>query len=289
MKKFLLVPMLALSLNLPLIGSQETVQNEPVTVEQTLSPQQKLIDAILADYRAGKYNHFLKQSDEDYKESEKKFTHNDLLEQRKKLSTTLHVHGSEKNSSIHEKIAALHETEHRELMEICLKHPNEKISREVRDMIFFSPSKKEQESIEYIHGLSLKFRGDGLSPLENKLISIDIEFWIKNMILEISHAQKKIDHDSFEKKALVLQLEKLKQMKEACKGGLSDMKIKSSVETAAAVLPKVYASSTTHKHLLALGRGKVAPSTPAEQEMQDVIAKYLDKEATLTEQAYPSK
>ncbi|MCP5506640.1 MAG: hypothetical protein H7A38_07150 [Chlamydiales bacterium] len=289
MKKFLLVPMLALSLTLPLVGSEETAQNEPVTVEQTLSPQQKLIDAVLADYRAGKYNNFLKQSDEDYKDSEKKFAHNDLLEQRKKLSTMVHDYGNEKTTSLQEKITALHNAEHRELMKICLKHPNEKISSEVRDMIFFSPSKKEQESIEYIHGLSLKFKGDGLSPIENKLIAIDTEFWLKNMALEIAHVQKKTDQDSFEKKALVLQLEKIKQMQEACKGDLTDVKIKSYVETAATVLPKVYASSATHKHLLALGRGKVAPSTPAEQEMQGVVAKYLEKEAALTEKAYPSK
>jgi hypothetical protein len=289
MKKFLLVPLLAMSLTLPLIGGEETAQNEPANVEQVTSPEQKLIDAVLADYRAGKYNHFLKESDDDYQESEKKFAHNDLLEQRKKLSTMVHDYGVDKTTTLQKKIAALHEAQNRELMEICLSHPNEKISREVRDMVFFSPSKQEQESIDYIHGLSLKFKGDGLSPIENKLISIDTEFWLKNMALEIAHVQKKTDSASFEKKALVLQLEKIKQMEEACKGDLVDIKIKSHVDSAAAVLPKVYASAATHKHLLALGRGKITPSTSAEEKMQAVMAKYLEKEAALTEKAYPSK
>lgn len=289
MKKFLLVPVLAMTLALPLIGSEETSQNETVTTEQVASPEQKLIDSVLADYRAGKYNSFLKQADEEYQESERKWKHNDLLEQRKKLSTMVHDYGIDKTSPLQEKITALHEAQNRELLEICLNHPNEKISSEVRDMIFFSPNKQEEESIEYIHNLSLKFKGDGLSPIENKLITIDTEFWLKNMALEIAQVQKKMDLSSFEKKSLVLQLEKIKQMEEACKGDLVDVKIKSYVDTAATVLPKVYASAATHKHLLALGRGKLAPTTPAEKEMQAVMAKYLEKEAALTEQAYPSK
>lgn len=289
MKKFLLVSLLAMTLTLPLIGGEETAQNEPIQVEHVISPNQKLIEAVLADYRAGKYNHFLNQADEEYQESEKKFAHNDLLEQRKKLSTMVHDYGIEKTSALQEKIAALHEAQNRELMEICLNHPNEKMSREVRDMIFFSPSNQEQESIDYIHDLSLKFKGDGLSPIENKLISIDTEFWLKNMALEIAHVQNKTDQDSFVNKSLVLQLEKIKQMEEACKGDLVDLRIKSYVDTAATVLPKVYASAATHKHLLALGRGKIAPTTLAEEKMQGVMAKYLEKEAALTEKAYPPK
>jgi hypothetical protein len=289
MKKFLLVPLLAITFALPLVGSEKGAQNKSIQKEQTISSQQKLIDAVLADYRAGKYSDFLKDTHEEYQELEKKFAHNELLEERKKFSTMVHDYRLEKSSPLQEKITSLHEAQNRELLEICLNYPNEKISLEVHDMIFFSPTKKEKESLDYIHALSHKFKGDGLSPLENRLIAIDIEFWLKNIALEIAYTQKKTDHDSFAKKALVLQLEKIKQMEEACKGDLIDPKTKSHVDTAVAVLPKIYAASATHKYLLALGQGKMTSSTPAEKEMQAVMAKYLEKENVLTETSFPSK
>ncbi|QVL57629.1 MAG: hypothetical protein KFB93_00720 [Simkaniaceae bacterium] len=288
MKKFLLVPILAATLALPLIGNEELAQTEPVQAEQIASPEQKLIDEVLADYRAGHYSSFLKKSDDAYQEAEKKWKNNALLEQRKKLSTMVHDYGIDKTDDFKLKIAALHEAQDRELIEICLSHPNEKISREVRDMVFFSPSKQEEESIEFIHSLSLKFKGDGSTPIENKLINIDTEFWLKSLSLEIAKTQSKMDEETFQKQHLVLQLEKIRQMSEACQGDLVDVKIKSYVETASTTLPKVYASASTRKHLTALGRGKIAPQSPTEQELQAVMAKYLQKEEALTEKFFPT-
>ncbi len=288
MKKLLLVPFLAVTLALPLVGGEEAAQTEPAKVEQSASPQQKLIDEILSDYRAGKYNTFLKKADSDYQEAENKWKNNDLLEQRKKLSTVVHDYGIDKTDAFKTQIATLHENQDRELVEICLSNPNKKISHEVRDMIFFSPSKQEVESIEFIHGLSLKFKGDGTTPIENKLINIDTEFWLKGLSLEIAKTQNKVNDETFQKQYLILQLEKVKQMEEACQGDLVDVKIKSYVETASSVLPKVYASASTRKHLAALGKGKIAPQSAIEQEMQVVMAKYLQKEETLTEKHFPS-
>ena len=288
MKKFLFVPILAATLALPLVGNEEITQAEPVQTEQIASPEQKMIEEVLADYRAGHYNSFLKKSDEDYQEAEKKWKNNDLLEQRKKLSSMVHDYGIDKTDDFKKQIATLYEAQDQELIEIALSHPNEKISREVRDMVFFSPSKQEEESLEFIHGLSLKFKGDGTTPIENKLINIDTEFWLKGLSLEIAKAQSKMDDKTFQKRYIVLQLEKIKKMNEACQGDLVDIKIKSYIDTACTVLPKAYASSTTRKHLMALGKGKLSPQNPIEQELQAVMAKYLKKEEALTEKFFPT-
>jgi len=288
MKKFLLVPFLAATLTFPLIGDETLAQSEPAQSEQIASPEQKMIDEVLADYQAGKYNNFLKKSDDDYREAEKKWKNNDLLEQRKKLSSMVHDYGIDKTDEFKQKIAALHHAQDQELMEVALNHPNEKISREVRDMVFFCPNKQEEESIEFIHNLGLKFKGDGATPIENKLIQIDTEFWLKSLSLEIANAQSKMDEETFQKRYLVLQVEKIKQMSEACKGDLVDVKIKCFVDTASAVLPKVYASSSTRKHLTALGKGKITPQTPTEKELQSIMVKYLEKEEALTQKFFPS-
>ncbi|MCP5505201.1 MAG: hypothetical protein H7A41_08625 [Chlamydiales bacterium] len=288
MKKYLLVPFLATALALPLVGNEEIAQSEPVQAEQIASPKQKMIDEVLADYQAGRYNTFLKKSDDEYREAEKKWKNNELLEQRKKLSSMVHDYGIDKTDEFKQKIAALHHAQDQELIEIALNHPNEKISREVRDMVFFCPNKQEEESIEFIHNLSLKFKGDGVTPIENKLIQIDTEFWLKSLSLEIANAQSKMDEGTFQKRYLVLQIEKIKQMKEACQGDLVDVKVKRFVDTASTVLPKVYASASTRKHLMALGKGKITPQTPAEKELQAVMIKYLEKEEALTQKFFPA-
>ncbi|MDJ0651714.1 MAG: hypothetical protein QNJ27_01695 [Simkaniaceae bacterium] len=288
MKKFLLIPFLATTLTLLLTGREILAQSEPVQSRQIASPEQKMIDEVLYDYHAGKYNNFLKKVDDEHREAEKKWKNNDLLEQRKKLSSMIHDYGIDKADAFKQKIAALHHARDQELIEIALNHPNERISREVRDMIFFCPSKHEEESIAFIHNLGTKFKGDGVTPIENKLIQIDTEFWLKSLSLEIASTQNKMDEETFQKRYLVLQIEKIKQMSEACKGDLVEGKIKSLVDTASTVLPKVYASASTRKHLTALGKDKTAPQTPAEKELQAIMVKYLEKEEVLTQKFFPS-
>jgi hypothetical protein len=288
MKKFLLVPFIAASLMLPIVAKEDTTKVESVKSEQVVPPQQKLIDEVLSDYRAGRYNNFLKSIDASYQEKSKKWEFNSALEERKKLSEMVTDYQGEKGDAFKKDIAALHESQNRELVEVCINNPREKISSEVRDMVFFSPNPHELESIEYVHQLSNKFKGDGATPLENKLINIDTEFWLKGLSIGVGLTQGQIDQTTFQKQYLVLQVEKMKQMKDACQGDLVDVKIKSYIETATEVLPKVKASASTRQYLTALGRDKVAPKCDAEKEMQKIMASYLQKEDVLVEKHFQS-
>jgi len=185
-------------------------------------------------------------------------------------------------------IATLHEAQNRELIEICICNPKDKISSEVRDMVFFTPNAHEQESIDYIHKLGNKFKGDGTTPLENRLINVDTEFWLKELSLGVVLTQKQIDPETFQKKYLVIQMEKMKQMQDACQGDFVDMKIKSYVDTASQVLPKVKASASTQQYLTSLGRGKTAPKNSTEKEMQVIMTNYLQKEEALIQKHFPN-
>ncbi|WP_194848193.1 hypothetical protein [Candidatus Neptunochlamydia vexilliferae] len=283
MKKKLFTPLVAAMMTLPLVGEEEATKTEPIQAEEIAAPAQKLLDEVLSDYRAGHYNSFLKKMDNNYTTANKKWEYNGLLEERKTLSSMVNEYQSEKSDAYKKEVATLYEAQNRELVAICLSHPNEKISREVRDMVFFTPTPHEQESIDFIHNLGHKFKGDGKTPLENQLIRIDIEFWLKGLSLGIAHSQNKMNHDAYQKKYLVLQIEKVKQMQQACEeGDLVDEKTKDYVNTAIEVLPKVHASATTRKYLTALGRGKIAPQNDLEKQLQVVMVKYLEKEETLS-------
>jgi hypothetical protein len=287
MKKYLCASVLAAALSLPLFAQEVAISPKTTKTEQETLAKQKLIDEIFTDYQEGRYNNFLKQIDETYKEKNKKWEFNSVLEERKKLSEMVVDYKSNKQDDFLKEYHALQEAQNNELIEVCLKNPNDKFSSEVRDMIFYTPNDHEQESLHYVQELSRKFKGDGTTPLENVLINIDTEFWLKDLSLGTSLVEKQIDHATFQKQHLVLHIEKMQRMKAACEGDLVDVKIKSYIETAAKVLPKVKASSATRRHLMALGRGKIEAQNEVEASMQKIMATYIEKEDALVQKTFP--
>ena len=282
MKKLLLIPLLMASFA---FGST-TKNTDPQTLQ--VQTEQKLIDEVMNDYRDGSYTSFLKRMDATYREGNKKWEYNSALEERKKLSSLVQDFGQEKTDAFKTKMHVLVEAQDRELADVCINNPDETFSREVRDMVFFTPSPKEQASLDYLHGLSYKFKGDGVTPLENQLINIDTEFWLKELSLGVAKAQNKVDAATYQKQHIVLQMEKLKQMREACETDeYGDIKTQELVKTAYNLMPKVHASSVTRKHLIALGQGKIAPKTQSEKEMQAIVAKYTEKEQALVKEYFP--
>lgn len=288
MKKFLYVPLALAAFIVPAVAEQATLESPQAQSEVVQAPETKFVEEVLRDYQEGNYNSFLNRVHSQYEEASKKWEYNTLLEERKKLSALVQDYGLEKSSKFKDKIQALHDAQDRELVEICLHHPHAKFSREVKDMVFFTPSQKEQASLDYVAALSYKYKGDGETPLENKLISIDTEFWLKTLAVGVALSQNKIDHETFHKQQVVLQLEKLRQMKEACQAEDASVEIKGHIETAYEIAPKVQASAIARKHLTALGKGKLEPQNACEKEMREIMVKYMEKEQKLIDEYFPA-
>jgi len=286
MKKFLLLPLIMTALVLPGFAGP-TQGKEPQTEVIQAPPEPKFIDEILSGYNDGKYSSFLKRMHENYQEANSNWEYNNLLEERKKLSTVVQDFDSPKASEFKKKMAALHEDENRELVDLCISEPNCTLTREVKDMVFFSPSQHEQESLHYLASLNWKFKGDGKTPIENKLIDIDTEFWLKSLSLDLLVTQSKIDRETYLKQRAVLQLEKLKQMQLATQGQDIDPKIKDYISTAQKIYPKVQASSMTRKFLHDLATGKTEPQNATQEKMKAIAVKYHDKQQNLMKEYFP--
>ena len=168
--------------------------------------------------------------------------------------------GTKKQVLTQEKIEPLKEQCKRELIEICLEYPNNDLSRDIKNMVFFTPTQKEQESLDFIESLNEKRSLEGTSPLENTLIDINLEFLIKSSLLTEDRKDR-----------MILQLEKLAKMKELCE---KEEKIKTYFETAYSISPKTEASCTVKKHLQALGSKQALPQNTMEEEVQAVMIKY---------------
>ena len=248
------------------------------TSEQTTI---RWVDQILSNYNAGHYQNFLKQADDQYQKSNKAWKYNALLEERKKLSSLVKDFDSQKTDTFKIKIKGLNEAKERELIDLCLCEKSTPLTREVKEMIFFTPSRHEVESLNFIHNIGSKFKGDGSSPIENKLINIDIEFWLKIFSLDVLLTENKIDQKNYQEKRIVLEFEKLHQMKEACMGKNVSAKIKDYIDTAYKVYPKTCSASLTRKYLNDLVTGKVAPANQTEEKIKAIGVKYTEKEKAL--------
>lgn len=280
MKKVFLIPLIMTVLTLPVVGEETSKKSlETSQVEMVISP--KLVDRIMEGYKEGKYRSFLNQMHSQHEEASKKWEYNGVLEDRKKLSTLVQDFNAPAAEELKNNVNKLHEEQNRELVDLCLKEADSELSREIKEMVFFTPSKEQQASLDYLASLATKFKGDGKTPVENKLISIDTEFWLKMLSLDILLTQKKIDADTYKEQRLVLQMEKLNQMKEACQEPDVDLQVKNAIETAYEVYPKVQAVSWTRQHLNHLATGKISPQNETEQKIKDIVVKYNEKENAL--------
>lgn len=286
MKKFLLLPIIMTALVLPGFAQPQTSESPKREVVQA-PPEPKFMDELLSSYQSGEYDAFLKRVHDNYQSASDKWEYNHLLEERKKLSSIVQDFDSGKSSEFKKKMTALHEEENRELVELCLSEPSCPLTREVKDMVFFTPSQHEQESLDYISNLNWKFKGDGKTPVENKLIDIDTEFWLKTLALDVLATQNKIDEVTYLKKRAVLQLEKLKQMELATQGQDIDPKIKDYIATAKKIYPQVQASSMTRKFLHDLATNRVQPQNATQEKMKEVVVKYHDKQQKLLTEYFP--
>ncbi|MEM7175945.1 MAG: hypothetical protein AAF443_08515 [Chlamydiota bacterium] len=270
----------------------QAVEPAPKTPEQQTSHLQadelKLLDQILADYANGKYSAFLNRSHEKYLESNTKKEHDDLRKESSKLSPLVQDYSKVNPDPFHKKIQCLRENHNRELIEVCIHHPNAKLSREVKDMIFSTPTQKERDSLDYLTMIGSKSKGEGQAAIENQLIAIDCEFWSKQIALEVALSEKKISQETFQKQTLVLQLEKLRQMKAAVQQEGVDPKVKQHIEIAAQVCPKAQAFALTRKHLIDLGEGKIEPKTPEEKQFHRIVKKHISQEQALASEYFPS-
>ena len=288
MKKFLLLPMIMTALVLPGFAQPQDKQH-PQTETVQAPPEPKFIDEILNSYQSGEYDSFLQSVHEKYQDATDKWEYNHLLEERKKLSSVVQDFDADKTSEFKKKMTALHEAENRELVELCLSEPNCPLTREVKEMIFFTPSQHEQESLDYLATLNWKFKGDGKTLLENKLIAIDTEFWLKTLALDVLATQNQLDEMTYLKKRAVLQLEKLKQMELAVQGQDVDPKIKGYITTAKKIYPQVQASSITRKFLHDLATNRVQPANATQEKMKEVVTKYHDKQQKLASEYFPEE
>src|SRR3989338_9221030 len=261
MKYLLLASLLSLSV---LQANEDQKSVRQAVVDQPMKSGIEQVEEVTKNYTSGQYQKFLSQVDSAYEKDRKEWRFDRLLDTRKEISSLPEKHPQQAAAYLDE-AKKLKEERDQKLVEVCLENPNYLSSASIKNMVFFSPSQEQKEALNYLYDLKFKFKGDGKSPLENELIRLDIEYWLKSLSLDVQGLEESVDKNALQEKHLVLELEKLEKMKEAA---LKEPKspIANHILVAYGIFPKQKAALIEEERLYRLAKGEIAPQNPLEEK-----------------------
>ena len=216
-------------------------------------------------FDSGYFSKFLDQWHDLYQKSRAKLGFNDDLTRRKAIAD---VKKNQQFSNSDQKKPELFIMTHRNaLLSLCQKHSKEPLAQELKKSLTFSLSSSQQKSVAYVESIRDKFQGDGKSPIENTLIKIDTEYWLKKIALISALARDEYNKVDFREKMIVLEMEKMKAMKTACEEtSYCDAVISSHIQTVESITPELQAKHWSNQAVLKLKKQE-GDKTPFESEL----------------------
>jgi|GEM_PF-3570479 len=292
MKRYLSI---AFASVLGLCGAMSGDQKAQPVVEQsieqnTLPAGLHFVKETREAFYSGEYKTFLENAEKTYKKNMKSHTYDSFLEARRdtlKMSASMKEAENNAPSSEYEKKSdALLSKRDQKLSDLIVSHDSELLAQSLKNSVFFDFSDDQKSSLQMYFDLHNKFKGDGTSPLENELIAIDTEFWLKQRDLDMAHIKGKHTNEEYAKYALVLEFAKLDAMKNAALKEPST-KLAHAILVTHAVYPTQAAIVHDQKMLVKLGEGKLSSNSPFEKKLQGIMKQYVQDRTELTAKYFP--
>ncbi len=244
---------------------------------QFLSAQNQAMQ-IIENYKSSAYSSFLEKNNREYLDSKKDFAFDSILEERKTQSKL-----SKKTSSV--EVAAQKETAYVNFLtkaqSLSENEGEGQLSKNILSMGTKPLSRDELISLSYVESLHQKFKGDGKTPLENRLIDLDIEYTIKTR-MQLSDLEKsKINSMEYQKNCLILQLDQTSAMLFACQAceeiTPSDFNIIREMKGYETISATILEKKALLSSLSNLKAQKTKPLTPYEEKVLSLHDAYLDE------------
>lgn len=233
---------------------------------------------IKEKFEQGLMASFLDNWNEAYYKARKMWGFNDDLTRRKAISNIKKNQAFDPNNEQKESKSILFITQYKaSLLELCSQYRNDPFAQEILTSLNFSLTPKEQKSIDYVANLSNKFLGDGESPLENALIRLDTEYWLKKIALTSALARGQFNPTDFRDNMIALELEKMRLMETACENTpYPDTSIASHVITTSILAPQLQALQWANVAILKQAKhAHEHQETPFEQELSALVQNSL--------------
>jgi hypothetical protein len=284
--------MIPLFFLIPFMGAiGATAQVPPTEISQVVNIQQTkpgtlLVDEVMKEFNDGKYKQFFSRLDKQFEKDRNEFQMNSLLNERKKVASLPSKHPKDAESYAKAADTLLKDRD-QALIDLCMSYPTSAETTSVKNMIFLTLSADQKQSLDYLYSLKFKFKGDGKTPLENELIKLDVEYWLKSLSLDAATLKQNVSLETTMKQQVALDLEKLDKMKDAA---LKDPNSAAghAILVAYGVYPKYKAMLLEENRLNLLAKGQIAPQSPFEEKAKGVMQSFNEKHLELVNKYFPS-
>ncbi|NGX38485.1 MAG: hypothetical protein K1000chlam2_01659 [Chlamydiae bacterium] len=237
-----------------------------------------IIQEVETTYRKGEYDNFLEQIHEQFQSAGKAGVLRGIFESAK---TAMKSHPLPLNETMLLGIRQLDKVRNQRLLDAISENPELEIVNKIDSIVFNSPSLEHTLVLSELDSLKYHMPEDAKGTIENKISSLETEYYIKSLLLEAAaHHSKSISED-FHKKKIALVFEKLDKMQAAAKDS-RDPNWQEKIEKAQAAYRTQKAFNMDFEVLKALAIGKVAPENSVEEKVKEIMMDYLQQKDEIT-------
>lgn len=268
----------------PLVANEEVqtrnTEEAQSSQETNFSFNNDFVTSVRSQYAEGKYQEFLTQMDEDYKDAQKEGLLEGLISIRKEDALI----SAEQNETAKEwdKMAkSWAEERNKELLKLINSNDTSLLAKKIH-AITQPLDPIVEETLNYFFQLRNLEPGDGKNADENYLIDRDLELEYKQIHFDSSTAAERWIPDHQEKR-LALRLEMMDKMM-ADSQKFEDKDLQKKVQILSQFFDTFYTKQMDLRDLHLLATGMIAPTSDLEKKAAEILASFEGKFSELTRQ-----
>lgn len=236
-----------------------------------IPPGSSIVSEAETSYELGEYDTFLTQLDEQYQRAGKAGILRGLFESAK--STVLTDDALDALEAKKARLASLKKERDQRLLDAISENPDLEIVKKVDTVVFFALPVEQLQALAELQDLKYHIPQTTDGTIENKISSLETEYYIKSLLLDVVRFHN--DAANHTHKKIALQLEKLEKMAIAAEeSGDRTWQQKIALAKQAYKADKAYKIDL--ESLQNLAKGSHVPKNPIEEKVATIMMDYLE-------------
>lgn len=242
----------------------------------------EIIRDVETSYSLGQYDSFFMQMHQQYQMAGKAGIFRGIYNPAKAARQSSAQKLPKARENYRNKIKQLNEQRNQKLLEAIAENPDLAIVKRVDNVAFYNEIDDDLDLLDEFDALKLQVPQHAKATIDNKIAALEVEYYIKSLLLDAGAHHKKTNSD-LTKKKIALHLDKFKKMKETAQN-YGEWNVLKKVER----VQKVYLADQAYKIDLAalneLAIGKVDAQNTVEQKVKEIMMDYQQQKQSIIAQ-----
>ncbi|MBS0629496.1 MAG: hypothetical protein JSS30_04640 [Verrucomicrobia bacterium] len=242
---------------------------------------QQIVAEVEATYQKGEYEIFLEQLDEQYQRAGKAGVLRGVFESAKAVMPVSATVKDQKE--YRSELAKLDKERNEQLLDAIGNNKDSAIGQKIEEISSYKISQEQIEVLAELDTLKYQVPQDTKATIDNKIAALEVEFYIKSLLLDIASQKSGSSAEELNKKKIALALQKLDRMEEAAKDYDDEIWMKKI-----ALAKEGFRADKAYKMDVAvlkeLAAGNINPENPVEEKVKGIMIDFLSQRTAKTDQ-----